>query len=226
MGTTLVYTQLGSSGSDGPLVGGLSGIAAAALAATDPAGLVPYVNAALLAAETNLPEGTRVEMEISGWATPLGSSAQLVASTLQSAYQQGRIVDPESGQPPEAWPEYPGQIFWGDDATDTLTVRALKAQPPVVAIWIVVGLLALVAAVLVWDALHASTWRASSASAAVAKAAVGVLSWAVGHWYLVLGGAAVLAVAPWALREHAALRAAEAQEIDASRSLRRARSEP
>ena len=192
-----VYTTIASSAQDGALVSGITGVDAAAIATVDPAGLTQYVNSQLLAAEASLPEYTRVEMDIVGWQTPLGSSAQFVANQINSAFASGQITDPITGGPPESWAEYPGQIAWGDDATDSVTIRVLKAQPPVIALYIIVGLAAVIAVALIWGALQRSSWQAKSATTGVngAKVFTSIAGFVVDNWWweVPLAGAAIVA---------------------------------
>jgi hypothetical protein len=203
---------LGSNSADGPLVGGISGAQAAEIAASDPAALAKYLNARLLAAEAQLPEGAAVQLSVTGWQTPIGSSAQFVADQINSAWTSGEIVDPQTGSPPEPWREYPGQIAFGDDATDTVTIRVLKEQPPLVALYILIGVAAVIAIAVVWDNLSSPStpWTAqSSVPPAVALNAGGILKFITQNWAILALGAGGLVAMPFIIRHIAQTREAE-----------------
>lgn len=201
----LVYTEIANSSADGPLVGGISSAQALAYALTDPAKLLDYVNPQLLSAGNRLPHGSRLEFVITGWMVAGSSLAQYVASRLNGAYAAGRLVNPQTGTALEAWPEYPGQVAWGDDATDAVTLRVL-ASPWA---YVLVGALALVAAAVVWDLLSHAGWTASSVGLGSAVSPIGVISWLIAHWYVPVGIVVAGIAAPIIINEVASTREAE-----------------
>lgn len=191
--TQLEPTTIASSATNGALLepldaGDIAAVAVEAIA--DPAALAQYVNAGLANAEDALPEGALVQLDITGWLTPLGSTAQWVATQINSAWAAGRILNVD-GTPVEAWP---GQSYLavGDDATDTVTIQAVKGQPPLV--WIVVGVMVLLGIVVLWGVLTRSKWAATLWQET--KTTGKVLSWTLEHLpYILLAAGGVAAVA-------------------------------
>ncbi len=202
----------------GPLLAGLNPATALYYAATGQSQqLAAYVNAEMVAAETNLPEQSEVQLDLQGWQTALGSGAQFVASQIQAQYQAGNVVYPglasEPSEIPQTWGGFPFAV--GDDATDTVTLRWLKAQPFLP--WVVVGIVLAVAVVAVVYLLEHGTATMSSDTAAAAVVRAGsfiVKNWA---WELPLAAAAI--VAPAVIRKVAQLREAENEYRAAKRGL-------
>jgi hypothetical protein len=144
----------GTPQGDGPLFT-ISIAAAIAIATSNYAAMDQYVNQIVQQAEADLPEYTRVELNISGWVVPgIGSVGQSVADAIQQQWVEGNIYDPATGETPGAWPEYPGQVAWYDPTVDILTLRWVKAQLFVVwmaaAILIVIGALYLYHLIAGW----------------------------------------------------------------------------
>lgn len=219
----LTYRVIARGSNDGPLVEEIGFADLAYLVATNPNRLVDYMNRSLTAAQTGLPEGARVEMKISGWSALGMGWAEQAAGHVQRAWEQGKLVDVDTKLPVEAWPEYPAQIAWGDSGTDTMTIRTVKNAIPAVAVWIVVGLLALFAVYEIWQFLRRSGWVASYADPFATPPPGGsppgsslpsgteVLAWIGRHWaWVVLGGGA-LAAAPFVLRQIAGIKRARSE---------------
>jgi hypothetical protein len=128
-----------------------------------------------------------------------------VASQIQSYYAQGKIMAAD-GSSIQAWPEYPGQIAWGDSSTDTLTLRWVKADPFV---WIIVGILLVALGYLVYRVLTQSSWTMSSASTTsgtgtgtgTTASAANITGWILKNWWWELPALGVLAIAPWVIRQ-------------------------
>ncbi|HEY3367789.1 MAG TPA: hypothetical protein VGK74_22250 [Symbiobacteriaceae bacterium] len=224
---TLVYSEIAGRASSGPLVDDVGFATLGWLAATNPQRLTDYMNSRLVAAEQALPEGARIEISMTGW-TLLGSSwAQRAAGQVQAAWEQGRLVDADTGRPVEPWPEYPDRIAWGDDATDTVTIRTVKAAIPLVIGWIVIALIAVVAVYQIWQWLRDSNWAVRAASDAAAAPGdpqppvpgsiqpKDIPGWLLRNWPWVLLGGATLAAAPFIVRQVAHLREAR-NELDAA----------
>jgi len=198
------YTVIADSGVNGPIVGGLNAYTVAQLIGyftifdwTDFSNLLQsLVNQDMIQAEVGQPEGQRIELDITG----LDGQAVFVADHIQGFYAQGKIVGPD-GSPITAWPEYPGQIAWGDASTDTLTLRWVKEDPFV---WILVGVLLVALGVAVYYVLTSSSWTLSSANTSSASGGtpspLSAVSWFVKNlwWEIPLVGG--LAVLPWILR--------------------------
>lgn len=155
-----------ASSANGPLVQSISvGTAAqltfdmatgntAAFAATA-AGLV---NQDLQTAEANVPEQTRMQLIITGWAGQAGNAANAV----NAAWRAGKVNGP-GGHPTPAWPDpgYSSQIAWASNSNNDLVLRWVKAQPMA---YILVGVLIVAVGVLVYHILTSASWSMSSAS--------------------------------------------------------------
>lgn len=201
----LTWRVIGSNSMNGPLLQGVSTSQAIAWALQGRTDLLAQaVNQALAQAELALPEGTPVQLDISGWTVPGGSLAQYVAGQIQQAYVSGRIIDPNTHGVPDTWPEFPGQLAWGSDATDTVTLRWVKR--PAWAVWIVVGIVIVLAALALVYLLQRANWQAQAGFAqggatSPAGPSVNPLPWLLHNWQWVLVGLAALAVAPFAIRQ-------------------------
>jgi hypothetical protein len=222
----LVVTEIASSSANGALVADVSGINLAYVAATHPDQLVQYMNADLMAAQHGLPEGTRVEIVITGWQAFGQNWAERVAQGIQDAYVKGDITDPDTGNRVEAWPEYPDQICWGDNEANTVTMRSVKQFPIMVVVWVVIGILAIIGVWKLWELLHQSQWSARSATPQVTTNPGGstglpsagtVFSWAWNNWHWVLLGAGALAATPFIVRTVAKTREAKNELAAAER---------
>lgn len=152
----LVYEHIVSGGPGtgaGPLVSGLNPAEAAYYALVNPRALLQYVNQSVMEAEARLPEGARVQLEISGWTVPvLGSLAAQVAADLNRAFAEGRIRNPETGERVRPWPEHADRIAFA--VGDTVVLRWVKSQPWY--FWITVGMLIVVAGI--WYYLSRASW--------------------------------------------------------------------
>ncbi len=109
----------------------------------DPSEIEGFVNAAAYQAETDQPEGTQIELDISGW-TFLGTDySSTVASYINGYWSQGQFQ--VNGEDMQAWPGA-SQIAYGGN--DTLTVQYVKGQIWILylalAIGIIIGILLLV----------------------------------------------------------------------------------
>lgn len=207
---SLTYATFASSTKNGALVEGLNPATATWLAATNPGALAAYVNQSLVAAEAHLPEGTRVELDITGWNVLFGSTAALVASQIQGAYAAGKMRDPSTGKIPPAWPEYAGVIATGNAATDTVTLRWVKGD-----LWtdaVVIGIITILVAVVVFLLSNAS-WQAKSATTTSGGTTnppgLSFLQFVLQNWALVTVGALALVAAPFIVHEVARTKAAE-----------------
>lgn len=139
---------------DGPIVLGLSGPQAAYLYATNRAALANYVNQTLQQREESLPEGSKVEMQITGWS----GLAPNVAQSLNQAWAGGQVINPITNEMVQPWSEYPNQIAWSSG--DTVIIRTTKMQIQIV--WVIVQLAAFViAAVYIWNLLRSARGLAS-----------------------------------------------------------------
>jgi hypothetical protein len=209
----LVRTTVASSDRDGALVTGISGVEAAALAVTNPGALLQYVNADLQAALAALPEGTRMELVVSGWSLPaVGSVASSVADRVNAAWAAGQVD--YGGEPVQAWPEYPGQVAWGDDGSATVTIRVLKAQWQAL-LFVFIGILVVAAVWVLWDGWRSSAtpWQANAASpSGIGTGSTGLgglLKFLAANWWWELPVVGAVAFAPWAINKLAAAREAE-----------------
>ena len=94
------------------------------------------INPDLLDAEQGLAEGTLVELTITAsWPSVLGFEPIIpssMANAINTYWSEGRITNPD-GSAIIAWPGATG-IAVGDDATGTLTLRAVTAALPIVGI--------------------------------------------------------------------------------------------
>lgn len=156
----LVYERLASGGPGtgaGPLVSGLNPAEAAYYALANPKALLQYVNRAVLEAEKRLPEGARVQLEITGWTVPLlGSQAARVAADLNRALAEGRIRDPDTGEPIKPWPEHPDRIAFA--VGDTVVLRWIKGQAWVFNMVRSTLIFAAVTAAVIWLLLSRASW--------------------------------------------------------------------
>jgi hypothetical protein len=208
----LVYATIGSSAADGPLIGGLSVAEATYLAAINPAALGNYINEDMRQAEENLPEGTRVELQITGWTVFYGSAADAVASQIQAAFAAGKVIDSSTGQPPATWPEYPYTLAEGDDATDTVILRWVKEGPELVVVLVAI---IIILAVVIYLLMHAG-WQAQSATPQggappAEPPGLSFLEFLAKNWPLLLIGGLALASAPFVIHELAKTREAEVE---------------
>ena len=218
-----VYRRITDSTRAGPLV--------AELTASDVADIARYwlagqldkitqaiVNQAVVRAEEGLPEGTRVELRIGDMYPTGGGTPESLAQQINVWYIEGRFRDPASGELLAAWPEYPYQIAWGDSSAGTVTLRWVKGI-----VWYGWLLIALLVVVGIWGfynyylRLRQASWGMDQV---VPKGAAPTppstfLDWLLSYRLLGVplalwvGGAAALAVAPWAIRRIAALKRAE-----------------
>lgn len=136
------------------------------------------INPDLLNAEQGLAEGTLVELTITAsWPSVLGFepiTPSGLANAINTYWSEGRITNPD-GSAIIAWPGATG-IAVGDDATGTLTLRAVTAALPVAGLILgtvvagvgyyaagATGAFIVLAAYLIpymWDSFRGSKWEA------------------------------------------------------------------
>lgn len=200
----------------GALIQGLDAVTAGYLIATgQQAQLAQYVNPALAQAEANLPEQTMVQLDITGWSTWFGSAAQYIASQIQSAWQSGKIVDPNTGQTPPTWSgtQWDGVFASGDDTTDTVSLRWVKGLEFLVVV--VIGLLVLLAIALIVVVLqrsNAGTMYSATHPSSPGGSGLNLvteLTWVEKNAYWLLPATGLLVVSPFVLRKVAETREAE-----------------
>jgi len=100
--------------------------------------LEQFVNPAAYQAEAGQPEGTQIELDITGWTIFGTDYSQAVADKINSYWQQGQFVI--NGENMQAWPGA-NQIAYGGN--NTVTIQYLKGQ-----LWIL--WVALAIAVVAW----------------------------------------------------------------------------
>ena len=187
-----------------------------------PPALLGFVNQALVNGLQGLPEGARMELTISGWTDLFGNSwADKIASRLQEAWEAGEILDPDTGQRAEAWPEHPQQVAFA--AGDSVTLRMVKNSPIVIILGIGVVVLALLLLGALWAWWRSADWIAKHVQVTPGEAgqppvvsikpgappppggpggvAGGFWDWLKDNAALVAGGAAVLIAAPFVIRQ-------------------------
>lgn len=217
----LSFVRIADNATTGPLVGGIGADEAAYLAATNPSTLVPYFNAQLIASLQSLPEGTRMELDIGGFDIFGYGFASTAADRVNAAWQAGQLN--YGGEPIQPWPEYPSQVAWGDDATGTITFRALKAQWQAI-FFIALGAALVIAFVVLWNhwSQPSTPWQAQAAYPPGQQPTItgqGILAWLARNWpWLLLAGGA-LAAAPFVVRKVAELREAENKLTEAERGV-------
>jgi hypothetical protein len=199
----LVHTKLLDRAQAGPLVADLS-LDTFWEIIRDRRNVEQLVNAELRRAEAGLPEGTRVELVLTGLYTVQNIKPSDLAYRINLAKIEGKIVDPDTGEAIHPWPEHGNTIAWANDAAGTLTLRWLKGVAWTWRIvWYLVGVILLgLAAYYIYKMLHASGWTIFKV---VEKKKNG--GWVVTPfgWVLFgLGAFGLLAVAPWAMRKIAA----------------------
>lgn len=211
----LLRTPLANRSADGPLVANVGWLELGRLALLDQASLGRRVNETLQRVLAEQPEGSRIELEIRGWSAFGFSGAEWVAGRIQSAWEAGSIIDPDTGRPVQPWPEYPHQVAWGDRQSDTLTLRSVKAALPIFVWWILAGALAVVGIIALWEFLTRADWTAQRADLASASAndtvQVGkdILGGLARNWRWIVLGIGALAVAPFVLSQVGELQAAK-----------------
>jgi len=213
----MAQAVIGSNELDGALVSGIDGATAAYYAETNPSQLLHYVNPHLIAAESALPEGTPIELHITGWQTVIGESAQFVAQQTNQAFLLGKLRNLD-GTPVVPWREYPDQVAWGYDDQDLLILRMRKADIPLPILLLVAGIVAGILIAALWDhwANPHTSWSALASPAPSGGSTGGtvpspgqVYGWLARNWPWLLLGAGALAAAPWAIRQVARLRESE-----------------
>ena len=202
------YTTIATNGMNGPIVGGLNAATVLELLGyftifnwTDFSNLLEsLVNQDISQAETDEPEGQRIELDITG----LDGQAAWVAGQIQNYYADGDIKASD-GSVITPWPEYPGQIAWGDSSTDTLTLRWVKEDPFV---WILVGVLIVALGVGIYYVLTNSSYSMSAAnpsssqnSSSSTPTVSSSIEWLLKNAWWLLPGAGVLAALPWLIRQ-------------------------
>lgn len=225
----LIYTTIASRSTHGPLVRDVSFTEALQLLKerlTNYQAFLDHlrtiVNSSVIEVEESQPEGQRLELTIRGLTIPLlGSRASYLAGKIQELWLSGQIRDPE-GKNVAPWPEYPNQIAWGDDQTDTLTLRWQKWFTWG---WVIAGfLLGLAVGIGAYNLFRKSDYTMQSATPKQQQQQekqpgqpTNIIGWLLQNWQLVLLGLGALAIAPFAVRQVAALRRArtELEEAEA-----------
>ncbi len=168
------------------------------------------VNPALIQAENATPEGTPIQLVVTGLSDPplVGSQASNLANALNQAAAAGTLVNVD-GTTIQPWAAgYP--VAYADDATATLTVQWVKGQPWV---WIVVGVALAVLGVVLYHLLTKSPYALTAFETSGGSAIAGIGSFVLHNWgWLLLGAAGVAAgavVVPRAIRSVAEVRESE-----------------
>ncbi|MHB1870853.1 MAG: hypothetical protein ACYCT1_08365 [Steroidobacteraceae bacterium] len=214
-------TLLAGSSEDGALVTGLTPGVVLELAGYYAIGDVAdfqrlaqtLANQAVTAAETATPEQTSMQLQITGlWNPVTGASiASALAAGVNQDWSDGEIVQTVNGVT-EALPAWAGAsaIAYADDATGTLTLQWIKGQPWV---WVIVGVLVVVAAVALYDVLTGSKWSLTGWLASSGAGGAGIVATVAGFverdWPWILLGLGVASAAPWVEHEIARSREAE-----------------
>lgn len=206
------YTTVSDSSLNGPLVsGGFTSVA---------------FNQAVSRAEAGQPEGQRIRLQIDSV-----NLASTVISQVNSAYQNGQIKDPSTGELVQGWPEYPGQVAFSFNGGNGIELRWLKGQ-----IWayIIVALVIAVIAVIVFESLKSSPYRmqvpgSAGKTGTGAPASAPFFGFMNGQlylfyvpWYVTALGVGALAVAPWILDRLGAFEHGEASLVEGRQELRQA----
>lgn len=204
-----------SSAADGPIVQGLSvGMVLELVAdyAVDYQAFLSLsatlVNTHLVQAETAQPEGTPMQLVLTGLTDPLtgGSIAGRLAAGVNQDWSQGKIRYTD-GELIPAW-SGASQIAYANDQSATLTLQWVKGQPWV---WVIVGVLLAIAAVSLYRVLAHGGYTLSAASS-LSKAVISAGSLLIKNWPITLGVAAVLVTAPFVVRHVAEAREAVNEE--------------
>jgi hypothetical protein len=124
----LVYSTLADSTTAGALVT-IDWATALQIALGNPSAVQDAINPAIASAEAGLPEGTRVQLYLTGWDVPIiGNVGARVADQINAQWSAGNIRDPNTGEVPQPWPEFPGAIAFYDPASDTVGLHWRKGQ--------------------------------------------------------------------------------------------------
>lgn len=155
----LVHTKLLDRAQAGPLVADLS-LDTFWNIIRDRRNVEQLVNRELRRAEAGLPEGTRVELVLTGLYPVQNIRPSDLAYRINLAYIEGKIRDPDTGEIIRPWPEHGNTIAWANDAAGTLTLRWVKGVAWAWRIiWYLVGVILLgLAAYYIYKMLHASGW--------------------------------------------------------------------
>jgi len=146
------------------------------IATQGPSALEQVVNAALVQAEQNAPEGAWLLLDLQGWTIPLiGNVGPQVADQIQQAWANGQITystGPEAGQPIERWPvsEFGGRFAVYDANLDSVRINAVKRQGPIITIiLIVLGVLVGIALLQSLFGLFGARWTLSQGVQPITK---------------------------------------------------------
>jgi len=126
------------------------------IATQGPSALEQVVNAALVQAEQNAPEGAWLLLDLQGWTIPLiGNVGPQVADQIEQAWENGQITyssGPDAGLPVERWPvdDFGGRFAVYDASLDSVRINAVKRQGPVIMIILVVLGVLVGIAILQW----------------------------------------------------------------------------
>lgn len=197
------YTLLTDRARAGPLVQELNSSTFYALLA-NPANVYSLVNQQARQAEESLPEGTRVELVLTGLYNAAGIPPSELARRVNLAYLEGKITDPQTGEMLRHWPEHANVIAWADDGSGRLTLRWLKG---VAWVWVVLMvLLSILAIYAIYVMLHQANWSLSKADTSGGGGGGGGVPapriWGLSIWWWV-GGVAALALAPYVISQAA-----------------------
>lgn len=200
----LVYTKVIDRARAGPLLSDIT-LENFWSIVRDPYNAQYLLNAQLRQAEAGLPEGARVELVLRGLYTVEGKKPSDLANQINLLYNQGKMVDPDSGEMLRPWPEHAAarQLAWADDAAGTLTLRWLKG---IAWVWYLICAIALgLFAYFLYKMLRGSDWAMYKAVTKTNGDGNGggcPKIFGVCVWWLA-GGAAAIAVAPWLIRQAA-----------------------
>lgn len=181
-------------------------------------------NQAVARAEAGLPEGARVVLQIDSV-----NAASTVISQLNSAYENGQIKNPQTGELIQGWPEYPGKIAFPFNSGNGVELRWVKGQP-----WIPILIVVIAAiAVAVILSLQHSPYRMLTPSGTPSGGGSGSSS-ASPPWFGYYGGTlyilrfpwywsalagTALLVGPWAVSQVARLEESESEYLEARQEL-------
>lgn len=161
--------------------------------------LASLVNADLIAAEGNEPDGTQMQLVIQGWLNPITGTdySADMAEYINQEWQAGQIIG-STGDPVEPWYDSSGQpaTAIAYPSSNTVTLQwTIGSGPSLVAIVvaIAVGLVALV--LIINDIKGLLPWSlgAHTAGAATSPGGSGGFWSSIPLWAKLAGGAGILA---------------------------------
>lgn len=203
----MVYVQIGSSSLNGPILKEIDERTFFNLVRSGLSAFYGLVNDALKAAEASVPEGTRIELRLSGLTGGPKKPSEL-ATLINYEYARGNIRDPNTGEVIRYWPENRDVIAvaW-DDAAGTLVLRWLKG---IAWVWVIIALIVIGFAIYgVYTMLRRAGWWAATATpvadgggggGGITIPAPKIWGLSIWTWAAIV---AAFAVSPWVLRKTA-----------------------